>query len=220
LVLTDDQDLPGASSYGISEDFPLAGPRTFYGTTKLAAELLISEYVEAFDLRACVLRCGVIAGPWQMGRVDQGVFTYWLLAHHYGEPLRYLGYGGQGKQVRDLLHVEDLVDLIEIEISRIGSWDGEPMNVGGGPEGSMSLCELTDVCSELVGRSTQVVSAPDEPRHGDVPVYVTDHRRVTVATDWRPLRRPAEILSDIWAWAEPRQDQLRNVLFQGSARRP
>ena len=62
-------------------------------------------------------RCGVIAGPWQMGKVDQGVFTYWMLAHHFGDPLSYIGFGGTGKQVRDLLHVEDLVDLVERQLS-------------------------------------------------------------------------------------------------------
>src|SRR5688572_23254376 len=103
------QSEPSAGPDGIGEGFPLDGPRTFYGATKLAAELLVAEYATAFGLRTVVDRCGVIAGPWQMGKVDQGVFTYWLLAHHFGHDLRYLGYGGAGKQVRDLLHVDDLV---------------------------------------------------------------------------------------------------------------
>ena len=62
-------------------------------------------------------RCGVIAGPWQMGKVDQGVFTYWLLSHYFGRELRYIGYGGAGKQVRDLLHVDDLVDLVDEQLA-------------------------------------------------------------------------------------------------------
>ena len=72
----------GASEHGIAEDFPLAGARTLYGATKLAAELLLTEYADAFGIRATIDRCGVIAGPWQMGKVDQGVFTHWLLAHY------------------------------------------------------------------------------------------------------------------------------------------
>jgi CDP-paratose 2-epimerase len=103
--LATEQALAGASAAGISEAFPMTGARTLYGTTKLAAELLIEEYRAAYGLRAVVDRCGVVAGPWQMGRVDQGVFSYWLLAHRFGRPLSYLGYGGSGKQVRDLLHV-------------------------------------------------------------------------------------------------------------------
>lgn len=89
-----EQTLPGVSPAGISEAFPLDGARTLYGTTKLAGELLAAEYAEAFGLRTVIDRCGVIAGPWQMGKVDQGVFTHWVLSHHFGRPLRYIGYGG------------------------------------------------------------------------------------------------------------------------------
>ena len=111
--LAADQPHPGAGPGGISEDFPLPGARTLYGATKLSAELLIEEYAASFGLRAVVDRCGVIAGPWQMGKVDQGVFSWWLLSHHFGRPLTYIGFGGSGKQVRDLLHVDDLVDLVD-----------------------------------------------------------------------------------------------------------
>ena len=94
-----------------------SGARTLYGATKLAAELLIEEYRAALRRAArSIDRCGVIAGPWQMGKVDQGVFTHWMLAHHFGNPLSYIGFGGDGKQVRDLLHVEDLVDLVERQL--------------------------------------------------------------------------------------------------------
>ncbi|MEZ5060185.1 MAG: NAD-dependent epimerase/dehydratase family protein [Solirubrobacterales bacterium] len=81
-----EQTVPGASPAGISEEVPLRGARTLYGATKLAAELLIEEFRDAFGLRAVVDRCGVIAGPWQMGKVDQGVFTHWMLSHHFGLP--------------------------------------------------------------------------------------------------------------------------------------
>ena len=68
-------------------------------------------------MRAVIDRCGVIAGPWQMGKVDQGVFTHWVLSHHLGRPLTYIGYGGTGKQVRDLIHVDDLVDLVALQLA-------------------------------------------------------------------------------------------------------
>src|SRR5881275_2136553 len=143
--------LAGASERGIAEDFPLDGARTLYGATKLAAELLVTEYAAVAGLPTAVNRCGVIAGPWQMGKVDQGVFTYWLLAHLTGRPLKYIGYGGTGKQVRDLLHVDDLVDLIERQLSDPGGWNGRMVNVGGGREVSLSLAETTAMCRELTG---------------------------------------------------------------------
>src|SRR3954447_24103229 len=104
--LAAEQEVRGVSSAGISEDFPLEGARTLYGATKLAAELLIEEYRDGLGVPAVIDRCGVIAGPWQMGKVDQGVFTHWMLAHYFGHPLSYIGFGGTGKQVRDLPHVE------------------------------------------------------------------------------------------------------------------
>ena len=116
--LLDAQPFPGASAAGISEGFPLDGSRTLYGATKLAAELLIAEYVDMFALRAIINRCGVVSGPWQMGHAEQGVFAYWLLAHLFERPLKYIGYGGQGHQVRDVLHVDDLAELIAIQIAR------------------------------------------------------------------------------------------------------
>jgi CDP-paratose 2-epimerase len=102
----------------------LVGARPFYGTTKLSAELLIEEYRAIFGLQAVVDRCGVIAGPWQIGKVGQGVFTHWMLSHHFGLPLTYIGYGGNGKQVRDLLHIDDLVDLIEFQLLEPDRWAG------------------------------------------------------------------------------------------------
>ena len=145
--LTPDQPVPGAGPEGIAESFPLDGARTLYGSTKLAAELLIAEYRDAYGVRAVVNRCGVIAGPWQMGKVDQGVFTFWMLAHHFGRPLSYIGFGGEGKQVRDLLHVEDLLELMDEQLGDPARWDGVTANGGGGRSCSLSLRVTTDLCS-------------------------------------------------------------------------
>jgi CDP-paratose 2-epimerase len=193
------QDMPGMSPAGVSEDFPLDGARTLYGATKLAAELLIAEYAANFGLRTVVDRCGVIAGPWQMGRVDQGVFTYWMLAHYLRRDLRYIGYGGRGKQVRDLLHVEDLADLIEDQLLRPDHWDGATVNVGGGRDNSLSLLETTDLCREISGNSVEV-TASGESRPGDVRIYLSDCARLHAMTDWRPRRDARAVLEDVFDW--------------------
>jgi CDP-paratose 2-epimerase len=197
--LAADQPVPGASPAGISEAFPLAGARTLYGATKLAAELLIEEYRAAYGLRAVIDRCGVIAGPWQMGKVDQGVFTFWMLAHRLGRPLRYIGFGGSGKQVRDLLHVADLVELIEEQLSDPAGWDGATVNVGGGREVSLSLRETTALCAEITGNTVEVEQS-SEVRPGDLPLYVSDCTALFARTDWRPRHGAREILADIDAW--------------------
>lgn len=201
------QKLPGASADGIAEDFPLAGARTLYGTTKLAAELLIEEYRATFGLRAVVDRCGVIAGPWQMGRSDQGVFTYWMLAHRLGRPLRYLGFDGSGRQVRDLLHVDDLIDLLDDQVARPDHWDGVVANVGGGRSCSLSLRETTELCRDLTGVEVPVEAAAED-RPGDVPVYISDCARLFAHTDWRPRRSARDTLADIAAWSAAHEEQL------------
>ena len=209
--LAAEQPVPGASAAGISEDFPLAGARTLYGTTKLAAELLIEEYRAGFGVRAVVDRCGVIAGPWQMGKVDQGVFTHWTLAHHFKRPLSYIGFGGQGKQVRDLLHVEDLVDLVERQLLAPQEWDGRVVNVGGGRECSLSLRETTAICRELTGNEVPIEPV-SETRAGDVPVYISDCARLFGLDEWRPRRSAEQVLADIHEWIAGDEERIAAAL--------
>lgn len=209
--LAEEQELAGVSRAGVSEDLPLEGPRTLYGATKLAAELLITEYAARFELRTVVDRCGVIAGPWQMGRVDQGVFAFWVLHHHFGAPLRYIGFGGGGKQVRDLLHVEDLVDLVDAQLTDPDHWSGVVANVGGGPERSLSLLETTEICRELTGNEV-TIEGDSEDRYGDVPIYISDCSRLHSHTDWRPSRGAEATLADIHAWARENDAQLARAL--------
>ncbi|HXE44594.1 MAG TPA: NAD-dependent epimerase/dehydratase family protein [Conexibacter sp.] len=209
--LAKSQPLPGVSEAGIAEGFPLEGARTLYGTTKLAAELLVTEYREAFGLRAVIDRCGVIAGPWQMGKVDQGVFTHWMLAHLLGGSLSYIGFGGSGKQVRDLLHIADLIDLVELQLLDPDHWDGATVNVGGGRACSLSLRETTALCRELSGREIPIAAA-GEDRPGDVPVYLSDCARLFALTSWRPRRAPRQVLRDIADWITTHHDDLRTAL--------
>jgi CDP-paratose 2-epimerase len=210
--LASDQDLPGVSEAGISETFPLEGTRTLYGTTKLSGELLAAEYADAFGLRTVIDRCGVIAGPWQMGRVDQGVFTHWVLSHHFGRPLKYIGYGGEGKQVRDLLSVTDLVELIDDQLKRPEMWTGFNGNVGGGRDCSLSLLEATELCRELTGNDVPI-EGTNEVRPGDVPLYISDCSRLFETTDWRPRQTPRNVLADIEAWIEDNEPALEAALI-------
>ena len=209
--LTAEQEVPGVSPAGISERFPLDGARTLYGATKLAAELLIEEYRASFGLPAAVDRCGVIAGPWQMGKVDQGVFTHWMLAHHFGNPLEYIGYGGSGKQVRDLLHVEDLVDLVERQLLDPAAWDGRTVNVGGGRECSLSLLETTEICRRLTGNEVPIEPV-EETRAGDVPIYLSDCTKLFGLDEWRPRRDAERVLADIHEWIVADENRIAQAL--------
>ena len=209
--LAESQPVAGAGPAGIAEDFPMTGARTLYGATKLSAELLIEEYADAFGLRAVTNRCGVIAGPWQMGKVDQGVFSWWLLSHLFGRPLTYIGYDGSGKQVRDLLHVDDLIDLVDEQLGDQERWSGVVANVGGGRECSLSLLETTELCRELTGNEVPI-GAEAETRPGDVPVYLSDCGRLHSLTSWRPRRGARDVLADLLAWSTEHEDELRAAL--------
>jgi CDP-paratose 2-epimerase len=208
-----EQSLPGASEHGISEDFPLAGARSLYGATKLCSELLLEEYRALHGLRCVINRCGVITGPWQMGKVDQGVVVLWAARHEFGGALKYIGYGGTGRQVRDLLHVDDLCDLVELQLSRIGddAMDGRTFNVGGGRPVSVSLKELTELCCTATGKHLDIGSIPDN-RSQDVPVYLSDCRQLEDATGWIPQRGVERIVEDVVRWIRENRAALEPIL--------
>jgi len=205
------QSLSGVSDRGISESFPLEGARTLYGATKLCSEHLIQEYIDTYGLKAVINRCGVLSGPWQMGKVDQGVVVLWAAKHIYGGELSYIGFGGTGKQVRDVLHIQDLIDLLLIQVKQLGDLSGEIFNVGGGVEVSVSLRELTALCQEVTGENIQVLQS-SESRQGDIPLYITDNTKVTERLGWKPKRSMKECLSEITEWIRDNKELLRPIL--------
>ncbi len=205
------QTLPGVSARGVSEQFPLAGARSLYGATKLASELFIEEYAYAYGLRAVVDRCGVLAGPWQMGKVDQGFVALWLARHLFEGRLSYIGFGGSGKQVRDVLHVDDLCDLVTRQIARLDDVAGQVFNVGGGRRVSTSLCELTELCRRVTGK-TIAIDPVAETRIADVPLYVTDTAKVETALGWSPTRDLERIVADTHEWMRANAASLRAIL--------
>jgi len=209
--LSADQPLPGASAHGIAEEFPLEGTRSLYGMTKLAAEMMIEEYSEAYGFRYIIDRCGLLTGPWQMGKSDQGVIAQWVAWHHFGKPLRYIGFGGSGKQVRDFLHIDDFCDLVADQIQRFDMYQGRRWNVGGGVANSLSLRETTALCAEITGKPQQVAASSEE-RPVDLHIYITDHRRISAVNGWAPKRDARRTLTDIHNWIRAEEQTLRNVL--------
>jgi CDP-paratose 2-epimerase len=204
------QSLPGVSAKGIAENFPLEGARSFYGSTKLASEQFLQEYVYNCGMRGLINRCGLLTGPHQMGKVDQGVITLWLARHIYQKPLKYIGFGGTGKQVRDLLHIRDLFDLIVKQIKQPDCWNGSVFNAGGGREVSVSLQELTSFCQTITGKKVAVTPQP-ETTAVDIPVYLTDNTKAEKQFGWRPARNVEETLRDIAEWIEQNKTELESV---------
>lgn len=211
LDLPADAQGAGWSAAGIAADFPLDGSRSIYGATKLASELLVQEYEALYGLRTIVNRCGVLAGPWQMGKVDQGFVVLWAARHLYGGRLSYSGFGGEGLQVRDVLHVADLYDLLRIQLADLDRLRGRVFNVGGGRECSVSLAELTGACAARAGRRLVIGGDPDT-RAMDIPWYVTDNAMATAATGWTPRRSVDVLLDNVFAWLSEHRDTLAPIL--------
>jgi CDP-paratose 2-epimerase len=211
LILAPGESGPGWSEHGIAEDFPTTGPRSLYGASKLASELLIEEYHAAYGLRTIINRCGVLTGPWQMGKVDQGFFVLWAARHLYGGALAYSGFGGGGHQVRDVLHVADLFDLVCRQIDAFDRYSGRTYNVGGGMAVSVSVAELTVLCAARTGNRLKLGSDP-ATRPADIPYYVTDTTSISRATGWAPTRSIEAILDEILEWLTRYRAELEPVL--------
>ena len=201
----------GWSAKGIASDFPLIGHRSLYGATKLASELMIEEYRAMYGLRTVIYRFAVIAGPWQMGKVDQGFIVLWAARHLFGGPLSYVGFGGEGLQVRDVLHVADLCDLIRLQIADLPRYDGRSFNVGGGRERSVSLRELTAMCRDRAGRTIPIGSSATTGA-ADVPYYTTDNSQIAAVSGWTPRRGLGEVLDDVVAWLREHRAALSPIL--------
>jgi CDP-paratose 2-epimerase len=211
LAIAPGKSGPGWSARGIAADFPLAGSRSLYGATKLSSELFVEEYAAAYGVEAVLNRCGVLAGPWQMGKVDQGFFALWAARHLYGGNLSYQGFGGKGLQVRDVLHPEDLHELLKIQLSDLSRHAGAVYNVGGGANNAVSLRELSDLCAAESGNRLDVGGIP-ETHPADIPWYVTDNTEVTRATGWTPKRSVADILGEVFSWLRAERATLEPLL--------
>lgn len=205
------QEIVGASDKGIAENFPLDQPRSLYGTTKLASELLLAEYIDTYGMKGILNRCGVITGPWQMGKVDQGVFVLWVAKHYFKKSLSFIGYGGEGKQVRDFIHIDDLYKAIVTQLQDFDSYIGEPYNIGGGLENSVSLKELTKLCQEITGNTIPIDSVKED-RPADLRFFITDSTKFLEKSGLSWEKDARQTVQDIYEWIRDNEDDLRAVL--------
>jgi CDP-paratose 2-epimerase len=200
FVLRADSRIPGFSEKGIAEDFSTEPPLSLYGSSKRASELLACEYAESFDLPVCVLRCGVLAGAGQFGKIDQGIFSYWIHSYRRRKPLKYIGFDGTGHQVRDCLHARDLLPLITRQINSPRSGAPRVLNVSGGVGQSASLRQLSEWCAQRFGSHPIAAEAANRPF--DVPWLVLDSSQVERAWGWKPQTPLEAIWSEIARHAE------------------
>ena len=205
-----DQTETGISKHGISEKLSLSGTRSFYGATKLSSELFIQEYASFYDLDAAVTRFSVIAGPRQMGKTDQGIATLWMANHFWKKPLTYIGYNGSGKQVRDILHIDDLITLIDLQIHDMDKFKGKVFNAGGGMDSSISLLEMTSLCEKITGNKVEV-KRQYENRPADLRLFVSDNTLIGNETSWKPAKTLTDIFTDIYQWMKQNESSLKPI---------
>jgi CDP-paratose 2-epimerase len=189
----------GVSLAGVNEDFPTQPPISLYGAAKLAAEVLMLEYGLAFDFPVHINRCGVLAGAGQFGKPDQGIFAFWIHSYCRKRPLKYIGFGGTGHQVRDCLHPRDLSALVALQLQGPAK-AGKVLNVSGGVANSMSLARLSQWCARRFGRQ-QILGDP-ALRPYDVPWLVLDSARAAAEWYWHPATGLESILDELARHAE------------------
>ncbi len=191
----------GIGPRGISEGYSTAAPVSLYGATKLASEALVLEYGESFGFPVFINRCGILAGAGQFGRADQGIFAFWINSHLRRRPLRYIGFGGKGHQVRDCLHPGDLLPLLAAQFAaRHVDASDRVANVGGGVASALSLRQLSDWCDRRFGRHPVASETADRPF--DIPWMVLDASKARRVWGWRPQTPTSSILEEIAAHAE------------------
>jgi CDP-paratose 2-epimerase len=193
----------GLTTEGLDETFSTGAPISLYGATKLASEALALEYGASFGLPVYINRCGVMAGAGQFGRADQGIFAYWINSHLRRQPLKYIGFGGNGFQVRDCLHPRDLVPLLErqfaVSVAAVPVAD-RIVNCAGGVASARSLRQLSVWCAARFG--AHPVTADQTPRPFDIPWIVLDSSKAARVWGWRAQTPTEAVLAEIASHAE------------------
>ena len=182
-----------------SEKDKIIGPKTIYGLTKLCSEMLIEEFSYAYQLKYLINRCGVISGPLQFGKQDQGFVSLWIWRHLNKKKLSYIGYGGYGNQIRDVLHIDDLSELILLQIKNINKINNKLFTVGGSKTSYTSLSQLTKLCQKITGNKIKMGKVSKTSSY-DIPYYLSDNTHVSNTYRWKPKRNINQVVMDTFLW--------------------
>ena len=192
----------------INEKNDTSGAKSIYGSTKLSSEMFIEEFAFAFNIKYIINRCGVISGPLQFGKQDQGFVSLWVWKHMNKEKLDYIGYGGHGNQVRDVLHINDLCRLIFIQINKIDKIYNKTFTVGGSHQSHTSLLELTKNCQKITKNKIKIGKKKNTSIY-DIPYYITDNKLVTKTYNWLPKKNIYDVIKDSYIWLSNNRTKLK-----------
>ena len=183
----------------INEKFDTTGPKSIYGFSKYSSEHLIREFSFLYKIKYIINRLGVISGPWQFGRQDQGFVSLWVWKHINRKKLSYIGFGGKGSQIRDVVHITDVCKLISTQIKKINKINNLTLNAGGGIKNFISLRDLTNICQKITSNKIKIFSKKTTSEY-DIPYYVTDNSKVKKIYKWRPKKSFLHIVKDVYKW--------------------
>tara|TARA_A100001015_G_scaffold302371_1_gene390483 strand:- start:3583 stop:4608 length:1026 start_codon:yes stop_codon:yes gene_type:complete len=199
IVKTNKINKPIKVKKEINENFDTSAASSLYGFTKLASEKLIKEIFFKSDLKYIINRFGVIAGPWQFGKQDQGFVPLWVARHYLKKKLSYIGFGGNGHQIRDILHINDVCEIIMLQIKSLKKINNKIFNIGGGKINAISLMDLTLKCEKLTKNKIKI-SKISKTSKFDIPYYVSANKKISKFYKWKPSKDIDNILNDIYSW--------------------
>ena len=192
----------------MNENDSIIGPKSIYGLTKLSSEMFIEEFSYAFGIKYLINRCGVISGPLQFGKQDQGFVSLWIWKHINKKNLTYIGYGGLGNQIRDVLHINDLCRLIDIQIKKFNKIYNRLFTIGGSKKSYTSLKKLTKICENVTKNKIKFRRVSKTSIY-DIPYFVADNKSVSRTYRWKPKNSIYDIVNDTFLWLSNNKNNLK-----------
>ena len=192
----------------VKESFNVENVKSIYGFTKLSSELLIKEYSYLYKIKYIINRVALVSGPWQFGKEEQGFVSLWIWRHLNRLKLNYIGFGGTGRQIRDVLHIEDLCELILLQIQKLKKINNKVINVGGGKRNSLNLLQLTRLSTYITKNKMKIGSIKKTSPY-DVPYFITNTSYVKKLYKWKPKRNLKKIIADICFWMKSNKSNLK-----------
>lgn len=183
--------------------------KTIYGFTKYSSEQLIYEYNYSEKIKFIINRCGLISGPGQYGKVEQGLIALWMWRHINKMSITYLGHGGSGNQVRDVLFIKDLCKLILIQITKFKKFENDLFCIGGGIKNTTNLKNLTKICQKITKNKTKIKRNPNTSIY-DIPYYVTSIEKINKISNWKPQINLNQGLLEIYNWMIKNKRRIKN----------
>ncbi len=190
---------------GVGEEAPIDF-HSPYGCSKGAADHYVLDYGRIYGLKTVVFRQSCIYGEHQMGVEDQGWVAWFAIAAMFGKKITIFG---TGKQVRDLLHVEDLVRLYELALKNIDKVSGEAFNIGGGASNTLSILECLALLSKKLNSS--IIPAYDKIRSGDQPIFVADTTKAYKLLVWKPKISLDRGVDRMLTWISAHRQVIENA---------